>query len=91
MYTEVFSLDSKTSHFNRAVDRVKKDPQCLELLGNSKKITAYGEQTWNKWARARPIAYESELLYQNKRLHLFPDRVYERIRLARNISSCTLM
>lgn len=57
MYTEVFSLDSKTSHFNRAVDRVKKDPQCIELLGNSKKIIAYGEPTWNKWARARPIAY----------------------------------
>jgi hypothetical protein len=57
MYTEVFSLDSKTAHFNRAVDRVKKDPQCTELLGNSKQITAYGEPTWNKWARARPIAY----------------------------------
>lgn len=56
MYTEVFSLDSKTSHFNRAVDRVKNDPRCTALLGNSKKITAYGEPTWNKWARARPIA-----------------------------------
>jgi import inner membrane translocase subunit TIM21 len=57
MYTEVFSLDSKTSHFNRAVDQVKRDSRCIELLGNSKKIIAYGEPTWNKWARARPIAY----------------------------------
>jgi hypothetical protein len=57
LYTEVFSLDSKTHHFNKAVDQVKKDPRCTELLGDSKKITAYGEPTWNKWARARPIAY----------------------------------
>jgi import inner membrane translocase subunit TIM21 len=57
MYTEVFSLDSKTSHFNRAVDQVKKDSRCTDLLGNSKKIIAYGEPTWNKWRRARPIAY----------------------------------
>jgi mitochondrial import inner membrane translocase subunit TIM21 len=66
MYTEVFSPDSKTSHFNRAVDRVKKDPRCTELLGSSKKIIAYGEPTWNKWRRARPIAYIwlTELLVQ---------------------------
>jgi import inner membrane translocase subunit TIM21 len=57
LYTEVFSLDSKTAHFNRAVNRVKADPRCAELLGDSKKITAYGEPTWNKWARARPIAH----------------------------------
>jgi len=56
MYVEVFSLDSKTSHFNRAVDQVKRDPRCTDLLGNSKKITAYGEPSWNKWRRARPIA-----------------------------------
>jgi mitochondrial import inner membrane translocase subunit TIM21 len=56
MYTEVFSLDSKTSHFNRAFDQLRKDSRCTELLGNSKKITAYGEPTWNKWRRARPIA-----------------------------------
>ncbi|TAQ85819.1 hypothetical protein B7494_g5861 [Chlorociboria aeruginascens] len=58
MYTEVFSLDSKTSHFNRAFNQVKADSRCTDLLGSSKKITAYGEPTWNKWARARPIAYE---------------------------------
>ena len=57
MYTEVFSPDSKVNHFNRAVKQVKEDSRCTALLGNSKKITAYGEPTWNKWARARPIAY----------------------------------
>jgi hypothetical protein len=36
---------------------VKKDPRCIELLGSRKKIIAYGEPTWNKWRRARPIAY----------------------------------
>jgi len=56
MYTEVFSSDSKVTHFNRAVDQVKNDPRCTEILGSGKKITAYGEPTWNKWARARPIA-----------------------------------
>ncbi|KAH6716744.1 TIM21-domain-containing protein [Leptodontidium sp. 2 PMI_412] len=56
MWTEVFSFDSKTVHFNKAVNQVKKDARCTDLLGDSKKITAYGEPTWNKWARARPIA-----------------------------------
>ncbi|KAH9897213.1 import inner membrane translocase subunit tim-21, mitochondrial [Xylariomycetidae sp. FL2044] len=56
LYTDVFSPDSKTAHFNRAVDRIKKDPDCLGLLGDSKKITAHGEETMNKWRRARPIA-----------------------------------
>ena len=56
LYLEVFSSDSKTSHFNRAFDRVRQDPRCTEMLGPSKRIKAYGEPTWNKWARARPIA-----------------------------------
>lgn len=57
LYTEVFSLDSKTTHFNRAVDQVRADPRCNELLGAGNSISAYGEPTFNKWARARPIAY----------------------------------
>ncbi|OTB03715.1 hypothetical protein M426DRAFT_321422 [Hypoxylon sp. CI-4A] len=56
LYTEVFSPESKTAYFSRAVDRIKRDPQCLALLGDSKKITAHGEETNNKWRRARPIA-----------------------------------
>ncbi|KAI6090189.1 import inner membrane translocase subunit tim-21, mitochondrial [Hypoxylon rubiginosum] len=56
LYQDVFSPDSKTAYFNRAVDRIKKDPDCLALLGDSKKIIAHGDETMNKWRRARPIA-----------------------------------
>lgn len=56
MYTEVFSPESKTAWFNRAFDQVRGDKRCTALLGESKKITAYGEASWNKWRRARPIA-----------------------------------
>ncbi|EEQ92057.1 hypothetical protein RJZ56_000733 [Blastomyces dermatitidis] len=56
LYKEVFAPDSKVRNFNRAVDRVKGDPKCIELLGDSKKIRAYGETSWNKWTRNRPIA-----------------------------------
>ncbi|KAI1482604.1 mitochondrial import inner membrane translocase subunit TIM21 [Daldinia eschscholtzii] len=56
LYTDVFSPDSRTAYFNRAVDRIKKDPECVRLLGDSKKIIAHGEETANKWRRARPIA-----------------------------------
>ncbi|KAI9865140.1 MAG: mitochondrial import inner membrane translocase subunit tim21 [Trichoglossum hirsutum] len=56
LYLEVFSPEGKTNQFNRAVDRIKKDHRCTELLGDSKKIIAYGEPTRNKWARSRPIA-----------------------------------
>ncbi|AEO70799.1 uncharacterized protein THITE_2122581 [Thermothielavioides terrestris NRRL 8126] len=56
LYSDVFSSDSKTTHFNRAVDRIRADARCVELLGDGKKIEAFGEETWNKWRRARPIA-----------------------------------
>ncbi|KAL3428448.1 mitochondrial import inner membrane translocase subunit Tim [Phlyctema vagabunda] len=56
LYTEVFSPDSKTAHFNRAADRVKSDERCVQLLGASNKIKAFGEPTSSKWARAGPIA-----------------------------------
>ena len=55
-YTEVLAPNSKTNQFNAAVNRIKASSQCTDLLGSSKKITAFGEPTWNKWARARPIA-----------------------------------
>lgn len=57
LFTEVFSPESKVTHFNRAFDRIRKDQRCLELLGDGKKITAHGEETYNKWRRARPITY----------------------------------
>lgn len=56
MWTEVFSPDSKITHFNRAVTQIKEDPQCIQLLGDSRQISAYGERSWNKWTRNRPIA-----------------------------------
>lgn len=56
LWTDVFSPDSKTAHFNRAVDKIRADPRCQELLGSSKKITAHGDDTFNKWRRARPVA-----------------------------------
>lgn len=56
MFTEVFSPDSKVAHFSRAVDLIKQDPTCRSLLGEPKKILAHGEETHNKWKRARPVA-----------------------------------
>ena len=56
LYTEVFSTDSKTTHFNRAVDQIKADKRATELLGPAKKIRAYGEPVMSKWTRNRPIA-----------------------------------
>ncbi|KAI9840368.1 MAG: mitochondrial import inner membrane translocase subunit tim21 [Sclerophora amabilis] len=60
LYQEVFASESKTSQFNRAFDQVRKDTRCVELLGKSKKIRAYGEPTSNKWSRNRPIASRVE-------------------------------
>ncbi|KAK3654027.1 mitochondrial import inner membrane translocase subunit tim21 [Elasticomyces elasticus] len=35
LYLEVFSTDSKVAVFNRAADRVRKDPKCIELLAGN--------------------------------------------------------
>lgn len=56
MYAEVFSTDSKTAHFNEAHARIRADPRCVEVLGDPKKIRAFGEATWNRWTRNRRIA-----------------------------------
>ena len=56
LYTEVFASDSKTRIFNRAVDRIRADPQALELLGSREMIRAFGEPTSNRWSRNRPLA-----------------------------------
>ncbi|KEY71403.1 hypothetical protein S7711_05666 [Stachybotrys chartarum IBT 7711] len=76
LWTEVFSPDSKITHFNRAVDKIKKDHRCLQLLGDSKRILAHGEPSWNKWRRARPVAAtESTDQYGNQHLkmHFYVD------------------
>ena len=56
LYQEVFSADSKTRHFNQAVDQVRADPRALELLGSKKTIRAFGEPSGSKWTRNRPLA-----------------------------------
>ncbi|MCJ1478203.1 mitochondrial import inner membrane translocase subunit tim21 [Lambiella insularis] len=56
LYTDVFASDSRTSIFNRAVNEVRESTPAQEILGPANKIRAYGEPTYNKWARARPIA-----------------------------------
>jgi import inner membrane translocase subunit TIM21 len=62
MYKEVFSTDSKTSHFNRTVSRIKKDARCVDVLagGDPRKIKAYGEPSWNRWSRNRALASRVE-------------------------------
>lgn len=60
MYTDVFSPQSSTSHFNRAVDRIRADAGVVGLLGKGSEIRAFGEPTWNKWRRNRPIASRTE-------------------------------
>jgi import inner membrane translocase subunit TIM21 len=56
LYLELFSPNSKTWQFEKAVERIKDDPECIKLLGDRREIKAYGENTWSRWARNRPIA-----------------------------------
>ncbi|KAA8650506.1 protein tim21 [Aspergillus tanneri] len=60
LYTEVFSPNSRTWQYEKAVDRIKNDTRCTDLLGDRREIKAYGENTWNRWARNRPIASSIE-------------------------------
>ena len=55
MYSDVFSPNSKTVLFNRAVQRITKDSQVVEVLGPAKKIKAFGEPNNNKWSSTKPI------------------------------------
>jgi mitochondrial import inner membrane translocase subunit TIM21 len=55
LWGSVFSPDSKTSHFNRAVDELRASPRVRELIGPAKKINAYGDGGWNRWVRNAPI------------------------------------
>ena len=56
LYSEVFALDSKINHFNRAANQVRSDRRVVDLLGPRKEIRAFGEPSWNKWSRNRRIA-----------------------------------
>ncbi|KAL7269266.1 mitochondrial import inner membrane translocase subunit tim21 [Rhizina undulata] len=57
LYLEVFAPDSATNWFNRVHERIKKDPECIRLLGEGKRIKAFGEPTNNRWSRNRPLAH----------------------------------
>lgn len=61
LYLEVFSSDSKTAVYNRAVERVRTDPKCIELLagrGKGGEIEAWGENRVRNSRFARDhIAY----------------------------------
>ncbi|CAL5869523.1 uncharacterized protein PFLUO_LOCUS3753 [Penicillium psychrofluorescens] len=60
LYLEVFSPNSRTWQFEKAVDRIKDDARCTKLLGDRREIKAYGENTWSRWQRNRPIASTTE-------------------------------
>ncbi|CAG7940676.1 unnamed protein product [Penicillium salamii] len=59
-YLEVVSPNSRTWQFEKAVSRIKDDPECIKLLGDRREIQAYGENTRSRWARNRPIASRTE-------------------------------
>lgn len=56
LYLEVFAPDSAANWFNRIHKRIRNEPRCTDLLGNGRKIKAYGEPTSSRWSRNRPIA-----------------------------------
>jgi hypothetical protein len=59
MWTDVFSPESRTNQFNRAVRRIKRDSKCIELLGDARKMKAHGDTAWStlRRPRERPAAY----------------------------------
>ncbi|GAB1200046.1 mitochondrial import inner membrane translocase subunit tim21 [Aspergillus pseudonomiae] len=60
LYSEVFSPNSRTWQYEKAVERILDDTRCTDILGDRREIKAYGESTSNKWARNRPIATSIE-------------------------------
>ncbi|PLB48103.1 putative import inner membrane translocase subunit tim21 mitochondrial precursor [Aspergillus steynii IBT 23096] len=60
LYTEVFSPNSRTWQYEKAVERILNDTRCTDLLGDRREIRAFGENTSSRWARNRPIASSVE-------------------------------
>ncbi|KAL5365136.1 TIM21-domain-containing protein [Aspergillus floccosus] len=60
LYSEVFSPNSRTWQYEKAVERIKNDSRCTDILGDRREIKAYGEATTSRWARNRPIATSLE-------------------------------
>ncbi|KAJ5112391.1 L-galactonate dehydratase [Penicillium argentinense] len=59
-WTEIASPNSRTWQFEKAVDRIKEDSRCTNLLGDRRKIRAFGEKTTSRWQSNRPIASTEE-------------------------------
>jgi len=65
LFEDVFSPNSKTSYFNRAVARIKHSHECVDALGPANKMIFYGESVRSSFKRARvadptPIAKASK-------------------------------
>ncbi|KAF9694265.1 hypothetical protein EKO04_007994 [Ascochyta lentis] len=60
LFSDVFSPNSKTAHFNHATDMIRQDPRCQKLLGDASQIAAFGEASWSRWARNRYISSTEE-------------------------------
>ncbi|KAF2748743.1 mitochondrial import inner membrane translocase subunit Tim21 [Sporormia fimetaria CBS 119925] len=60
LFSDIFSPNSKTSHFNRAVTKIRASRECQALLGPGSQIEAHGEPSFSRWARNRFIASTSE-------------------------------
>lgn len=70
LYTDVFSSDSSVTHYNEAVDRIRSDPKCIELLGESGQISALGRPTGTNWIRQTPRPYLETDKFGTERMRL---------------------
>ena len=70
LYTDVFSSDSSVTHYNEAVDRIRTDPKCIELLGESSQISALGRPTGTNWIRQTPRPYLETDKFGTERMRL---------------------
>ena len=70
LYTDVFSPSSHITQYNHAVDRVREDRKCQELLGSTKSISALGPATGTSWIRQRPQAQIDTDKYGTERMKM---------------------
>lgn len=56
LYTDVFSPSSHITQYNHAVDRIRDDKKCQDILGSRTSISALGPATGTSWIRQRPKA-----------------------------------
>ena len=70
LYTDVFSSDSSVTQYNQAVDRIKTDQRCVDVLGPGNEISALGEPTGTSWIRQRPRARVETDVHGTERMHM---------------------